>query len=145
MEQNKQANAKLSYEIAVYREQLGLLEREIERINLTAIDLLNASKTVENIKTDEILSPIGGGVFLKSKVTTSNVIVPIGAGYLKEMSKEAAAVEVTKRAEATKKALEKMNIEFEKIARKLQETGVQIRKAAGKQPDSNEQLPEGYL
>ena len=129
MENNpaSQAQARLSYEVAVYREQLRLLEKEIERINLTTMDLSNAAKTIENLKNEEALVPVGGGVFIRTKVESTKTLVPVGADYLVETEKENAVSEIRKRVEATKKAIEKLTEEFDKIAKRLQEGGMKLR------------------
>ncbi len=117
----------LSYEVAVYREQLRLLQKEIERIHSTTTDLGNASTTAENLKSEDIIVQIGGGSFIRANVYSTKILVPIGASYLVEMEHKDAALEIKKRIDATKNAIEKLNEEFEKIARKLQESGSRLR------------------
>ena len=53
----------LTYELAVYKEQISLIKQETERISLTSVDLSNALSTMENFKGEEekVLVPIGGG------------------------------------------------------------------------------------
>lgn len=119
--------AQLNYELAIYREQISMIKRETERISLTTIDLTNALRTVESIGKDEILIPIGGGALARGMVTDTKVLVPIGAEYMKEMSREEAVLELRRRIDATKKAVEKLNEEFNKIARKLQEVAGQLQ------------------
>lgn len=123
----EEIQAQLSYEIAVYKEQLMMLKRETERIGLTAIDLTNALKTVENLGTERMLIPVGGGAMIKGTVTETRVLVPIGAEYLLEMEREAAVLELGRRIEATKKAAEKLGQEFNKIMLKLQEVSGQLK------------------
>jgi prefoldin alpha subunit len=118
----------LSYELAVYREQVAMIKRETERVSLTTIDLTNALKTVESLQSGDALVPIGGGALIKSNVSQTKVLVPIGAEYLLEIDKEAAGEEMKKRIEATKKAVEKLNVEFNRIAGKLREVSGQLQK-----------------
>jgi prefoldin alpha subunit len=119
--------AQLNYELAIYREQIAMIKRETERVSLTTIDLTNALKTAENLTTEEILIPIGGGALAKGQITNTKVLVPIGAEYMKEMTKEEATNEIRRRIDATKKAVEKLNEEFNKIAKKLQEVANQLQ------------------
>ena len=54
-----QTQARLNYELAVYREQISLLKKETDRITLTTIDLNNALNTIKRIGPGEVLVPIG--------------------------------------------------------------------------------------
>jgi prefoldin alpha subunit len=121
--------AQLGYELAVYREQIAMIKRETERVSLTTIDLTNALKTVESLKEERVLVPIGGGALVKGDIAQTKVLVPIGGEYLVEMGKEDAAEEMKRRIEATRKAVEKLNEEFAKIAGKLREVTGQLQRA----------------
>lgn len=127
MATTEEIQAQLNYELAIYREQISMIKRETERVSLTTIDLSNALKTAENLTQEEILIPIGGGALARGQVTTTKVLVPIGAEYMKEMTREEAVVEIRRRIDATRKAVEKLNEEFQKIARKLQEVAGQLQ------------------
>lgn len=129
--------AQLNYELAVYREQIAMIKRETERVSLTTIDLSNALKTVENLSKDNVLIPIGGGTLIRGSVADTKVLVPIGAEYMLEMDKESAREELARRIDATRKAVEKLNEEFNKIAKKLQEVSGQLQ-----QMQANTQLNE---
>ncbi|MDO8553285.1 MAG: prefoldin subunit alpha [Candidatus Micrarchaeota archaeon] len=138
----------LSYEVAVYREQLRLLQKEVERINSTTYDLSNASNTAENLKSEDILVQIGGGSYVRANVYSTKILVPVGANYLIEMESKEASVEIKKRIDATKNAIVKLNEEFEKIAAKLQESGsrlrnVQMQQSLNKRVDDN--IGEDYV
>ena len=123
----EEIQAQLNYELAIYREQIAMIKRETERVSLTTIDLTNALKTAENLAQEEILIPIGGGALARGQVTNTKVLVPIGAEYMKEMTKEEAVNEIRRRIDATRKAIEKLNEEFNKIAKKLQEIAIQLQ------------------
>ncbi|MFH1785661.1 MAG: prefoldin subunit alpha [Candidatus Micrarchaeota archaeon] len=140
--------AQLSYELAVYKEQINLIKRETERVSLTTIDLTNALKTAENMAENKVLIPIGGGALVKGHIAETKILVPIGAEYLVEMNKDDATAEIKKRVEATKKAVEKLTEEFNKIAVKLREaTGqlqeLQIQNQINKRVDGN--IREDYI
>lgn len=144
--QNTQAQ--LSYESAVYKEQLRLLQKEIERINLATIDLSNAARTAELIKQEDVLVPIGGGAFIKSSVYNTKILVPVGAEYLVEMEKEDAVSEINKRTEATKKAIEKLTEEFQKVSVKIRDINIKLREVQAQDVINkrvNENIGEDYL
>ena len=118
--------AQLNYELAVYREQITMLRRETERVSLTTIDLANALRTVEAFKEELALIPIGGGALVKAHINDLNVLLPIGAGYLVNMKREYAIIELTRRIDSTKKAVEKLTEEFNKINSKFREVSGQL-------------------
>jgi prefoldin alpha subunit len=127
MPTSAELQAQLNYELAVYKEQINLIKRETERVSLTTVDLTNALKTVENLSAQRVLIPVGGGALVKGNVVQTQVLVPIGAEYLVEMSKEEATEEIKKRVEATKKAVERLTEEFNKIVAKLREATGQLQ------------------
>ena len=119
--------ARLAYEMKVYRKQLLILQKEIERITLTSMDLGNAAKTVEALKKEETFIPIGGGSYVKGRITEENVLVAIGAGYLAEMDRKTAVEKMKMRVEATKTAVNRLSQEFGSISGKLEDVSTQLR------------------
>jgi prefoldin alpha subunit len=115
------------YEVALYRQQLGMLQKEMERVSLTTIDLNNALSTVKKLEQKETIVPIGGGTYVKAAITDTKVIVPIGAQYLREMDQKDAIAEIERRQEATKRAIVKLETEFKKIATKFQQVSSQLK------------------
>lgn len=143
-----EAQAQLSYEISVYREQMNMLKKETERVSLTALDLTNALKSVEGLGVSKVLIPIGGGAMLHGSLAGQNVIVPIGGGYLLEMKKDVAILELQKRITATNSAVEKLTAEFNRLNEKLRSLSSQMAQLSSDQKiDSsvNENSKEDYL
>lgn len=126
---SQEEQQKLVYETMVYREQLNLLQREMDRITLATLDLSNAVKTTEKMTGGQGLVPIGGGAFIKADIAAVQVLVPIGAGYLVEMEKTGAETELKKRVDATEKAVEKLSAEFATLSKKFQEASAKLREA----------------
>jgi len=133
---------RMSYEVAIYREQLTMLRREMERISLASMDMTNALQSVEKLEKKQMLVPIGGGIFVKSAITDTNLLVPIGAEFITEMEKDDAAREIRRRIDATNQAISKLNEEFEKINRKLRVVAVKLRDAE-QSAKLNQQVEEG--
>jgi len=121
------AQAALSYELAIYREQISMIKRETERVSLTTIDLANALRTVEGIVPEQALIPIGGGALVKGSISDTRVLVPLGAEYMLEMEKGDAELEIKRRIDATRNAVQKLNEEFGKIAQKVREVSMQLQ------------------
>ena len=142
MENPGDSQTRMTYEVAIYKEQLNLLRKEMERISLTTLDISNAITSVEKLQKKPVLVPIGGGSFIKSHVGDLDVIVPIGADYMVEMSREEAALELHKRITATKEAVSRLNEEFEKINRKLVDVGSRLEDIKA-QMKLSQQVEEG--
>ncbi len=120
--------AKLAYEMRIYRKQLAILQREIERITLTSIDLSNAMRTIEQIGgEEEALIPIGGGSYVRGRLSNGNALVAVGSGYMMEMEKNTAKEKIKSRIEATKTAVNRLSQEFGSISGKLEEVSVQLK------------------
>ncbi|HLD59484.1 MAG TPA: prefoldin subunit alpha [Candidatus Bilamarchaeaceae archaeon] len=122
MSTEKLGASSLAYERRVYGEQLRLIQKEVDRISLTNLDLINAENTTKKLKAEDSLIPIGGGAYIKANVYNTKVLVPVGAGYLIEMEAETAARELRRRIEETRKAVEKLTEEFKNISRRLETT-----------------------
>jgi prefoldin alpha subunit len=137
-----ETKSRMSYEVAVYKEQLNLLKKEMERISLSTLDISNATKAVEDLKAEHILVPVGGGSYIKADVHETQVLVPIGGNYVVEMSKASALLEMHKRIDATKQAVTKLNEEFVKINKKLMDVGTKL-KDVEKQVAISERVEEG--
>lgn len=138
----------LNYELAVYREQISMIKRETERISLTTLDLTNALRTAESLATQKVLIPIGGGTLVKGTVSETAVLVPVGAEYLVEMDKEHAVEELKRRIEATKKAVEKLNDEFNNVVQKVREVSGQLQQMQAQSQLSNQvegNIREDYI
>lgn len=69
-------------------QQRNYMEREIERMMMSMLDLNNSLTTIQNIRDESGLVPIGGGAFIRAKLDPGNVLVPIGAGYMAEFGVE---------------------------------------------------------
>jgi len=148
MVQMEDERVRMSYEVAVYREQLSLLRREMERISITSMDMTNALQSVEKLEKKNVLVPLGGGTFMKSAITDTKILVPIGAEFLTEMEKEEAGREIRRRIDATNQAVTRLNEEFEKINKKLKEVAIKLREAEQNVRLSNrveEGIKEDYI
>ena len=96
-------------------QQRNYVEREIERMMLSMLDLNNSLTTIQGMKDETGLVPIGGGAFIRAKLDPENVLVPIGAGYITEFGVDAAKEEIDKRVKMTEKAIQSLRGELKRI------------------------------
>ena len=127
MDNLEQAYARLAYEVKLYRNQLSLIQKEVEKITLTSLDMNNALKTVESMSAGESLLPIGGGSFVKGEVKGETILLGIGSGYVIEVEKPYAVEKMKKRGELTREAINKLTKEYSKISAKLSAATKQLK------------------
>lgn len=144
----KTAQRRIMYEVALYREQLMLLQKEMQKINSTSSDLDNAIRTSKNLAEKPLLVPSGGGTYIKAKAEDNKLIVPIGAQYLREMEPESATKELQRRKEATEKAKQKLEEQYNSIASKYQDAAgklQQIQSRAQISQQVEENIGDDYI
>ena len=127
MDKLEQTYAKLAYEVRLYKNQLNLIQKEVEKITLTSLDMNNALKTVDSLGAGESLIPIGGGSFVKGEIKEETVLLGIGSGYVIEVDKPYAVEKMKKRGELTKEAINKLTREYSKISAKLSAATKQLK------------------
>ena len=99
----------------MYSQQKQAIERELEKLMVSLMELNNSILTIKELKDSEGLVPIGGGAFVKAKLEGEKVIIPIGSGYSQEYTIKGASAEVSKRIELTEKAVKRMRDELGKV------------------------------
>ncbi len=96
-------------------QQRQMVEREMERLMMSLVDLSNSLRTIKNMGDEEMLVPVGGGAMVKTKLVDKNVFIPVGAGYALEYGVEDAKTEVDKRIKMTEKAVHTLRAELKKL------------------------------
>ena len=112
----------------LYTQQRKLVEREMEKLMYSLMELNNSLATLKEVKTENGLVPIGGGAFLKAKLEGEKTLIPIGAGYMAEYSVKEAGEEVSKRIVLTEKAMGRMREEMDKIDAEMRKLEGEFRK-----------------
>jgi len=127
MEKMEELYARLSYEARLYKNQLTLLQKEIEKLTLTSLDTSNALRTIQSLQQGDVLVPVGGGSFVKGIVTDNKVLLGIGSGYVIEVDKETAAKKIKEREDATKETINKIAQEYSKVLAKFEAVSKQLQ------------------
>lgn len=112
-------------------QQRNYIEREVERMMLSMLDLNNSLTTVEHMKDESGLVPVGGGAFIRAKLDSKKVYIPIGANYLVEYGVEDAKGEIDKRMKMTESAIQTMKAEMKKIDEEFARLERAYREAGG--------------
>jgi len=96
-------------------QQRNYVEREVERMMLSMLDLNNSLTTIQEMKDETGLVPVGGGAFIKAKLEAKKVFIPIGANYVVEYGVEEAKKEIDTRMKMTENAIQSLKNELKKI------------------------------
>ena len=119
-------------------QQRNYIEREVERMMLSMLDLNNSLTTIQEMKDETGLVPVGGGAFIKAKLDAKKVFIPIGANYVVEYGVAEARAEVDTRMKMTENAiqslkneLKKIDEEFGRLERAYRDTGEHVHEEAG--------------
>ncbi len=112
----------------LYSQQKQAVERELEKLMMSLVELNNSVMTMKDLAAGEGLVPIGGGAFVKANLEGKDAIIPIGAGYMKEYSVKDASSEIDKRVKLTEKAVKKMRDELGKIDKEMIKLEGEFRK-----------------
>ena len=148
MDRLEETYARLAYETKLYKNQLTLIQREIEKITLTTMDLNNAKRTVESVHEGETLIPIGGGSYVKGDIKDATVLLGIGSGFLIEVDKDVASERMKARSELTREAINRLSKEFAKISTKLKTVSRELKETERKlliDKKTEESASEDYI
>jgi len=96
-------------------QQRNYIEREVERMMLSMLDLNNSLTTIEHMRDEHGLVPVGGGAFIKAKLESRKVFMPIGANYIVEYGVDEAKKEIDRRIKMTEGAIQSLRNELKKI------------------------------
>jgi len=115
---------KLSVEMRFLEQTAETLQQRISMVNAAMTDLTYASMTLEGVEKEqenaELLVPIGGGSYVKAKLTNSDkVIVGMGAGVSIEKSVSEAKAILKERLDELGKSLVAAQQQFGQIAERI--------------------------
>jgi prefoldin alpha subunit len=79
------------------------------------LDLNNSLTTIQEMKDETGLVPVGGGAFIKAKLEAKKVFIPIGANYVVEYGVDEAKKEIDTRMKMTENAIQSLKNELKKI------------------------------
>jgi prefoldin alpha subunit len=113
-------------EYEIYRAQVEAINRNLESINASIIELGIVRESLDCIKSlskeNEVLVPIGADSFVEAKITdTKRVIVGLGANIAAKKSVEDAKVDLEKRIRQLEETRNKSTDGLQKLLAKIEE------------------------
>jgi prefoldin alpha subunit len=115
----------------VYNQQRQAVEKELEKLMASLMELNNSSVTAKELEKGEGLVSIGAGAFVRAALEGNGILMPIGSGYVKEYNAEDARAEIKKRIELTEKAVNRMREELGKIDKEMAKLEGEFKKLEG--------------
>ena len=111
----------------MFEQQIGQMQQQINAVEegIVELDSLNIGLSeINNSEGKEILAPVGRGIFIKSKITSENLIVDVGGRNFVKKS-------VSETQEIIKKQIEKLEEIKKELAKGLEDIGKEAEKIIG--------------
>lgn len=115
----------------VYNQQRQAVEKELEKLMSSLMELNNSSVTAKELEKGEGLVSIGAGAFVRADLEGSGILMPIGSGYVKEYKVDEAKTEIEKRVQLTENAVKRMREELGKIDAEMAKLEGEFKKLEG--------------
>lgn len=123
----------LMYKLSMYEQQIKHMQQQLQAVEQGTEEMISLNKGLEDLKSsneNEILAPIGRGIFAKAKLISKELTVDVGdKKFVKKSIPETQKiiVEQTKKLEDVKKeletGLEKINQEMTQMIMEVQGKG----------------------
>ena len=137
-EEKKRATMTGQQLVNVFMQEKDKLDRIEQRLHVMSQGLQETQGAIESLKAlnkneeQEILVPLGSGVFMDAKVKPAKVKKSIIGGMMIEASLEQAQKDLEKQAEVIRNEIEKVRDEREKVGKGLEKIGRVIQAAQEK-------------
>lgn len=119
---------RLALEAAYLRQQAEELERQVQSLAALLAENQAAQQSLDalskaSVAKEPSLSPLGAGVYAKTKSAGDNVVVEVGARAAREATPAEAKAILGERAKAIEKALGEAQTAFSAALRRMDELG----------------------
>ncbi len=124
MEEN---NQEFLFKLSMFEQQIGQMQQQINAVEegIVELDSLNLGlNEINNSEGKEILAAVGRGIFIKSKITSENLIVDVGGRNFVKKS-------VFETQEIIKKQIEKLEEIKKELGNGLEEISREAEKVIG--------------
>ncbi len=115
-----------AYEFEMYRQELANIQKQLQELSyrIQELDLiLDSLKAIKNEDgKDEIIVPIGQGVYIKTKmVNTENILIDVGSNVIIEKDIDSAISYIKERFDEISNYIDRLNKDAQYFTAKLQE------------------------
>ena len=133
MEKENKSEQELTFKFQMLEQQIMAIQQQLQAVEQTLIDMASLNLGLDEIKKDkEILSPVGAGIFAKSKLISEELIVAIGdKNYIKKSIPETKKL-IQEQIMKLEEVKENLNQELEKINEEITRTMIEYQEKDGK-------------
>jgi prefoldin alpha subunit len=121
MEEN---NQEFLFKLSMFEQQIQQMQQQINAVEEGIMELSSLNiglGEINNSEGKEILAPVGRGIFIKSKITSENLVVDVGGRNFVKKS-------VSETQEIIKKQIEKLEEIKKELTQGLEEIGREAEK-----------------
>ena len=122
MTNNEKAKQELTSKFMMFEQQIRLIQEQMQAVEQALLDLEEMNLGMNELigkKDNEILAPIGRGIYVKAKLLSEDLIVDVGGKNFVGKSIPETQKILKTQIEKLKKIQEDLNFEMEKINEEL--------------------------
>lgn len=119
----KQEDQELIYKLSIYEQQIQQIQQQLEVVERTIIDITSLNSELDELKGktgEDILAPIGRGVFAKAKLSSEELLVGVGDGNLVKKSIPETKKVIEKQISKLNEVKKEMSDNLEKIGKEIE-------------------------
>ena len=135
MANDREELAKLAYELQAYREDGQILQQQIANLQATLVEIDTGVETLRNLKNvkEEVLLPIGAGVYLKAKIIDNEkILLSIGADVIAEKNVEEATEFLASKSKKIDELRNQLQKNLVEVSNKIMKLDGDAKKIAGR-------------
>ena len=122
--ENQESQQELVMQFQIFEQQIRMIQEQLQAVEQAIVELGSLNFGLDELvgkKDEEILSPIGRGIYAKSKLISEELLVDIGnKNFVKKSIPETKKI-IQNQIKKLEKAKEELNKELEKINTELTE------------------------
>ena len=127
MEEPNQKQQEIIYKFSIFEQQMRQIQEQLQAVEQGIIELNELNKGLEELKGkkgDEILAPVGRGIFAKAKLLSEDLIVDIGG---KKFVKKT----IPKTKEMVDNQIKRLEDVYEQLTKSLDDLNAEVMKLIG--------------
>ncbi|PIN90177.1 prefoldin subunit alpha [Candidatus Pacearchaeota archaeon CG10_big_fil_rev_8_21_14_0_10_32_14] len=116
--ENEKNQQELMFKLSMYEQQIKQIQENMEMVEQNIIELSTLNLGLDDLKgkkDSEILSPVGRGIFVKSKLIDENLIVDVGSKKFVTKSIDEAKDVIKNQLKKLEEIRDSLNFSLEKI------------------------------
>ncbi len=120
--ENKYSQEELTMQFQMFEQQINILQEQQQAVERAIIDLRSLNLELDDLigkKGEDIISPLGRGIYVNAKLNSEELLVDIGNKNFVKKSIPETKIIIQNQTKKLEKAREEINKELEKINEEL--------------------------